>query len=124
MSDRFYSPAYYNKAHVLGIDVATDSQGPLDIDADTKFKVFDEDDGGPKPVFIHVQNLGTEPIRYSEGISDCDASTFSGIIAAGSGTDLGDGGGIEYSRMRPTKLYLHADNAYRVCIIKRYADDN
>jgi hypothetical protein len=124
MGDRFISWVYAIKSFILGIDVSSSTQLPVTYAGDTTTKVYDSTDKGPRPILIRIQNLGTEPIRWSEGMGTCTALNFSGIIPGSTVEDDGSGGGIEFQRHRPTNIYIHADDDYRCVIVKRYAYEN
>lgn len=113
-----------------GIRVRSEPILPQAVAGGAMFKVYDAADKGPEPCFIRIQNNGTEPILFSEDMVDangaavCSAVMFTGIIPGASAVGAGDGGVIEYSKLRPNKVYLFATNNYNLVGVKRYAFEN
>lgn len=124
MGDRFISWVYAIKSLVLGVDVNSVPQVAVTVAGGAQAKIYDITDNanyGKRAILIRIQNLGTEPIRWSEGMGHCDAVDYCGVIPAGNANDDGLGGYIEFRAHRPHDIYIHADNDYRYAAVLRYA---
>lgn len=121
---RFLSQKQLEEGNVFGIRTTTENDLDKDKAAGEEVQVYDLDKETRVPVFVRIQNLGTEPIRYSEDLGKCSANQFTGILGPGSASDDGFGTTIEYRAHIPRSVYIHATNAYRVSITKRYAPQN
>lgn len=122
------TPSQLKKYLVLGIPTDTETLGQKDFDALAVTKVHDINDKELRqPILIRIENVGTEPIFYSEDIVDadgngvCSADAFTGIISPASAALAGDGGFREWQKHRPKQIYIFGTNAYSASISKRYA---
>lgn len=124
------TPTQLRQYGVLGTPVDSETDHKKAFAAEEVYCVTDYAKQTREPVYIRIQNVGTEPIYYAEDISDgngngtCSAELFTGIIPAASTTTAGDGGTLEWQKHRPKKIYIFGTLAYRAAIVRRYAEDN
>jgi hypothetical protein len=109
---------------VFGLKTVSETDMAYDKAAGLVYKVYDDEKDTKMPVRIRIQVLGTQDVKLAEDIGTCSANQFSEILNGASATDEADGDVIEYRQHIPKNIYLYAANAYRVVVVRRFADEN
>jgi hypothetical protein len=121
---RFLSGDQLMRAMVYGLKTVTEPDLDFDKGAGEEVKVWDDTKDTRQPVLIRIQNLGTEPVLLAEDLGKCNAAQFTHILMKCTVADDGSGTVLEWDGHIPKNIYLYCANAYRVSIVKRYADEN
>jgi len=121
---RFLSERQLLQAVVYGLKTNSETDMDYDKSAGEVYRVWDDAIDTRMPVRIRIQILGTQDVKLAEDIGTCSANQFSEILNGASATDEADGDVIEYRQHIPKNIYLYAANAYRVVVVRRYADEN
>jgi hypothetical protein len=112
------------QALAFGLKTVTESDLDFDKAAGEQVKVWDDTKDTRCPVLIRIQNLGTEPIKLAEDLGGCSANQFTHVLMECAVADDGSGTVLEWDGHIPKNIYIFCASAYRVSILKRYADEN
>lgn len=119
---RFISDDQAIKAAVLGLPVDSELL-VLNPNLEGERLVYDLTKEQRKACIIRIQNVGTQPVFWSENLGQCTAAQYNGVLAkdsVGGAAPEGDGGGIEFRAHIPKNIYVFATAAAAVRVTKRY----
>ena len=120
----FLSDGQCLKGMVVGLHVDSELR-VLDPNKAAERKVYDREKDQRRPCLIRIQNVGTVPVFWSEGLGLCNAEQWNGVMpkdTTGGATPDGDGGTLEWRTHIPHDIYVYAGAAAAVRVTIRYAE--
>lgn len=124
LGPRYLSERQLLKAQVFGLKTVSETDLGFAKAAGEVYRVYDDTIDTRTPVRIRIQVTGAQDVKLAEDLGGAGANQYSEILNGSTATDDADGDVVEYRQHIPKNIYLYAANAYRVVVVRRYADES